>query len=86
MITFFDFKILNSKKETLKSYYNNYKLHIMKQITKITFVLALIISLASCQSSKVGCYDFGAIDSKVSENSKTDTQKDFIITSVVSKP
>lgn len=58
----------------------------MKQITKITAVLALIISIASCQSSKSGCYDFSQVNSKITKDDKTDSKSDLIFTNVVCKP
>ena len=58
----------------------------MKQITKITTVFALIISLASCQSSKSGCYDFSEVNTKVTNDHKPDSKSDLIFTSVVCKP
>jgi len=59
----------------------------MKQITKITFALALIISLASCQSSKVGCYDFGAIDIETPKDINTNkADSKLVFTNVACKP
>jgi len=58
----------------------------MKQITKFTALLAIIISLASCQSSKSGCYEFGAINKKVIESDKLDSKPELIFTNVVCKP
>jgi len=58
----------------------------MKQITKVTVVLALIISLASCQSSKSGCYDFGAVKEKVSDKKDSNSQSKLIFTNVMCKP
>jgi len=87
LITFFDFEVLiNNNQSILRVITNNYKLRTMKQIIKITAVLALIISLASCQSSKSGCYDFSEMNSKVINDNRTDSKSDLIFTSVVCKP
>lgn len=87
MITFFDLRILISNKDFFKRVItNNYKLHDMRQITKITALLAIIISLASCQSSKSGCYDFGAVNDKVLNHDNADENSTLIFTSVVCKP
>ena len=58
----------------------------MKQITRFTALLAIIISLASCQSSKSGCYDFGSVESKVLEHDNSDHKTKLIITDIVCKP
>ena len=58
----------------------------MKQITKFTIALVFIISLASCQSSKSGCYDFSKANSKVIENDTNFTKSTLVFTKVVCKP
>ena len=64
----------------------NYKLHIMKQITKFTIALGFIISLASCQSSKSGCYDFGQINSTKVDMDQNRTNSNLVFTKVICKP
>ncbi len=58
----------------------------MRQITKITFVLVLIISFASCQTSKTGCYEFGEAKTKESKSNNFDSKTDPIFTNIVCKP
>ncbi|MDF1695986.1 MAG: hypothetical protein P1U56_09150 [Saprospiraceae bacterium] len=58
----------------------------MKQITKITIVLAFIISLASCQSSKTGCYDFGTMELQSQKNKTKEKESTVQFTSAVCKP
>jgi len=58
----------------------------MKQITKALFALAIIISLASCQSSKTGCYDFGAVQIETPQPDNLDSESKLVFTNVVCKP
>lgn len=58
----------------------------MKQITRITIALAFIISLASCQSSKSGCYDFGEVSPKVTKIDGANLSSSTVFTSIICKP
>lgn len=58
----------------------------MRQITKITAALALIISMASCQSSKSGCYDFGEVHSQKIETKDSNYSNSYTNMKVVCKP
>ena len=78
--------LISNKQFFLRVITINYKLHDMKQITKFTALLAIIISLASCQSSKTGCYDFGSVNNKVLKVDNPDAKAEITITNVVCKP
>ena len=81
-------KILIDNKQTIYKVFNliTLQLHDMIRITKITIVLAVIFSLASCQSSKTGCYDFGDIAPNTLNKKSANTSNDIVFTNVICKP